>query len=861
MNEPSETSTGDRWTAAASVVSPDGVPEQNLSASPRIALRNGVYTYRVPETELAYGSSLGNAKAWATSKGTGAIESLFSVDVGARVLGSLTVGYFVPHTDLSHFGCPRSPYVRGEECDQLVMLSQADEAVFHLHPAYQQRTFSTIGMIDIAETFFLPRTGWDDEAVMFFVSRIRNRGGTPMSVSVVGCIDLVGNTPIDIVAEYDPAIGGLVAWNQSKPEWARAFITNPSPDAFAATTDIEESYDPGVSLSGRTDGMGALVGALQKDLVILPGEVKEIVFAAGFSPDGRDGLLRVMGRYGDHASALEMTIDLYARFLDVSEVVTPDLVLNQGGQWSKANMIRVLAEYPQHGTAFTNEPGESCNIVARDMCWYVYGNDLLAPDVSCKLLANLAVLQEESGKIIEYYNGVTGRVEDYGLNINDNTPLFILAAAHHLNATAHRPCIDSLYPRIVRAAEYILAQIDDRGLVFCTSRGTGVYGIAGWRNIIENRNISGAVTEVNAECCAALRALGDIAGTIGKPDDRDKYLTASDRLREAINVHLLNPKNGTYYLNIDPDGNAHTEVTADEVFPLLFGVTDEQTRLLISTRLSSPDFLTDAGLRTVPSQNPLYIPDKRVGLEGGVWPGVTWWYAMASANTDPSLMVNALRSSYQHYIEEPGIHNTVPGQFSEWFDGQSLVNRGMRLSPWEPPRFLWALLEGAVGLGIGMMECTVNPRLPEEWRWLRLRNAPYHDSEISFFMGRDGGDMCLYTTSGFTSKHRVRRYEEDVSDKVSVLSADMFTAAFRTGAQTVICLASAASAKQTAAFSTSDLFDPARSYSVSVYSSETGDWATLGPYTGDQLTKLSAWIEPGGYSILSVDDLGGSADQ
>ena len=825
--------------------------EQQVSAA-GVIMENGLYVYEVREADLAHGSSLGNAKAWATSKGTGAIEGLFSIDAGMMVAGSLVVGYFVPHNDLSHFGCPRSPKVRGEECDRLVMLSQVGEAAFRLHPAYQRRSYSTIGQIDISETFFLPRTGLDDDAVAYYIVRLVNRDSRSMSVTVVGCLDFVGRTPLDVKAEYYPEIGGLIAWNESRPDLARAFRTIPVPDRYMASTDVEESYDPGQGLSNRTDEVGSIVGSLQIDLALSPGETREIAFLVAFSPEGAAKLPGIVRRYNDHGRWFEDTLAHYEGVIRTAHVATPDAVINQGGQWSKANMLRVLANYPFGGAAFTNDPGTSSNVVARDVSWYVYGCDYVTPLASCAMLATLARLQQESGKIVEYFNAVSGHAEDYGLNINDNTPLFILAAAHHLNTTGHEACIRDFYPAIVKAAGYIVSQIDERGLVFCTARGTGVQGIAGWRNIIENKNISGAVTEINSECYAAFRAVAGIAAEIGRQEDCEYFSEQADRLREAINTHLLNPKNGAYYLNIDPDGHAHTEVTADEVFPLLFGVTDEDTARLISTRLSSPDFMTSAGLRTVPSQNPLYIPDKYVGLEGGVWPGVTWWYAIAAATTDPSLMVNALKSSYRHYIESPGIHNTVPGQFSEWFDGQSLVNRGMRLSPWEPPRFLWALLEGAVGLGVGLERLSVNPRIPPDWHWLVLRDLPYHDKSISFFMGKHVDGIVFYTTADFDAGHKIERYDEDISDKVSSLSADMYVLAFARGEEVVICLASAAAQKQTAAFSTNGIFAPRLKYAVDVYSSETGDWARVGPYIGDRMERLSAWIEPGGFSILKV---------
>ena len=51
-------------------------------------------------------------------------------------------------------------------------------------------------------------------------------------------------------------------------------------------------------------------------------------------------------------------------------------------------------------------------------------------------------------------------------------------------------------------------------------------------------------------------------------------------------------------------------------------------------------------------------------------------------------MVEALRSSFAHYAADPKTNNTVPCQVGERFDGESLINRGTRLSPWEPSRFL-----------------------------------------------------------------------------------------------------------------------------------------------------------------------------
>ena len=109
-------------------------------------------------------------------------------------------------------------------------------------------------------------------------------------------------------------------------------------------------------------------------------------------------------------------------------------------------------------------------MVARDACWFVYGNDHLLPEFSRTLLEAFAQRQQPSGKIVEFYRGVAGTDDDYGLNINDDTPLFILAVNHHYRATGDLEWLRRIYPAVARTARYIISQRDERGLVFCTAR-------------------------------------------------------------------------------------------------------------------------------------------------------------------------------------------------------------------------------------------------------------------------------------------------------------------------------------------------------------------------------------------------------
>jgi glycogen debranching enzyme len=463
-------------------------------------------------------------------------------------------------------------------------------------------------------------------------------------------------------------------------------------------------------------------------------------------------------------------------------------------------------------------------------------------------------VQYPNGKIPEFFNALNGAVEDNGLNINDDTPLFILAANHHHRSHGSADRLTDIYPAVAKAADYIISQMDDRDLVFCSARDSrgSVWAIAGWRNIIPNYSLNGATTEINAECLAALRAAGHMADNLHISADAKKFFAAARRVRAAMDKHLLNPDNGLYYLNIDVDGNTHTDVTGDEIFPVMFRACDEETGFKIISRLNAPDFWTDAGLRTASRFDPLYDPSAYTGLIGGVWPGLTWWYAFAAAHYHPDFMVRALRASFEHYGRSPKANNTVPGQFSEWFDGESLVNRGMRLSPWEPPRFLWAAVEGVCGLMLTTRKPCISPIIPAAWKWVALRQCPYHGSLLTYFAIRQHGRLHVHATLSVETEHRFSRYDEDISSRVSCLSRAAEIVALRRDHAISILVGNVGVQTASVPLNLQDAVEAQSRYATKVYDSERDEWEEKGTKTGAEVAALVLSIETNGYRLLEL---------
>lgn len=806
-------------------------------------------SFTIAGSQLAMGASLGNSAIWIHTKGDGAIERVFLNSIGTSLVGTINVRYA---------GRPEhvEPYFSG--------LFAMGPRTFDIHPAYQRVRFQLVETIDVTETTFLPLANGDpgdDEPVAYVIVELENRDTVRQEVRVTASAMLRGETLADVCAAYHPEALALVARNARSPQLIRVLGSAQAPKRFAADTDFARSYDPAYedALNDDTSATGDLIGRLQWDFALAPSERRRFWFAVGVYTAGEQDALQRFTRIPSADEALGHTITSLERIVRASRVLTPDPVINEGALWSKVNMRRVMAAYPT-GQAFTNDPGTYPNVVIRDASWFVFGNDFFLPAFSRRLLDSLSRRQYPDGKLPEYFDAVTGRVEDDGLNINDDTPLYVLAVNHHFGATGDADWLATTYPAVAGAARYIISQVDDRGLVFCSAddpRGD-VWGIAGWRNIISGYHINGAVTEINAECVAALRAAAHLADTLGRDGDRDEFEAASTRIRSAMDTHLINPKNGLYYLNIDVAGAAHTDVTGDQIFPVIMHACSEEMGFRIISRLNSPDFWTSAGLRTVSRLDPRFDPAAHSGLMGEVWPGLTWWYALGAQRYHPEFMVRALRSSFEHYGVDPQRYNTVPGQFSEWFDGESLANRGMRLSPWEPPRFLWAAIEGVCGFEFTPEIPRVNPLMPPDWSWVALRDVPYHGGSLSYFIVREAeGGTRIVATSNIDSVWPVEVYEADVSDGVRMYTADAVAVAFRRDESIVLLAGNTGSDTVNAPIQFTDESLLPRRATCRVYNSERRNWEDRGTLDRAELRAIGLSIERGGFRILEITPASG----
>ncbi len=794
-----------------------------------------ISTYEIADDQMAAGSTLGAPKAVITIKATGAIEKFYSIEAGQMLIGTVMFHHWDERTGI------RLPAMPGQ---------------FIIHPEHQEHIFELSNGVTVEEQIFIlngkPKGKTVDPPAGYYKVVLTNNTDQEVRIGTYAAAQLRGDTEHDVITAYSKKHRAILAWNTSKPEVVRMFGCSVEPTSYETTHNTGKSSAtsfPGDLPNKTHNDSGDPIGLLHLSHTLKPGAFAEFTMLLSFSIAGRRSAERTYQSCMTAKRALERTKSHYHEILNLAVVVTPDSVVNRGVLWAKANMLRtqVLA---QTGWSFVNDPTRSNNSVGRDTAWFAFGADYITPDFARESLLWYATHLEKSGMVVEYYDIRNGKSADYGLNINDNTPLLILALWHHYNTTGDLGFLKQIYPQALKAAHYILSQRNKQGLVWCTATGTSDWGIVGWRNVIENYRLSGATTEVNSECYAALSTIGHMARVLKKHTQALQFKQHAQDLRTAINKHLLDPNTGLYYLNIDLDGNPRTDVTSDLVFPVMFGVADDETAAHIISRLSVPEFWSDAGIHTLPRNDINYGPTHGYGLLGGVWVGVTFWYAFAAAHFNPSFMAYALSTSYRHYSRDPLRNNTVPGQFSEWLHGETLANQGMMLSPWFPPRYLWAAIEGAGGLDLSGGSPSVNPKLAADWKWMGVRNLPLAGEHLTWFVVR-APEVRMYANFRFDQSMAYEAYDTDISADVHV-SGDAATAiALRKNHHLTIFVGNTADRTITTALRLSTILGGR--YATRVFNSLRGEWLDAPSTDAADLKRgIAIQLDGKGFCVLEL---------
>ena len=210
----------------------------------------------------------------------------------------------------------------------------------------------------------------------------------------------------------------------------------------------------------------------------------------------------------------------------------------------------------------------------------------------------------------------------------DSTPLFVMLAGAYYERTGDVTFIESLWPHIEAALDWIDHYGDQDGDCFVEYSRHSPNGLTqqGWKDSHDSVfHADGTLAEPPIALCevqgytyAAKNCAAELAALLGKTEISARLQSQAQELRARFEKEFWCPEIGTYAIALD-GRKQQCQVRASNAGHCLFTrVAHPEKARLVAQELLGPDFFSGWGVRTVGSREPRYNPISY--HNGSVWP-------------------------------------------------------------------------------------------------------------------------------------------------------------------------------------------------------------------------------------------------
>ena len=460
----------------------------------------------------------------------------------------------------------------------------------------------------------------------------------------------------------------------------------------------------------------------------------------------------------------EVDADRHSR----AEVTTDNEQFNDWINRSVADLQMLTTQtrygpYPYAGVPWFSTPfGRDGLITALQTLW---AQPVMARGVLAFLAATQAertdpASESEPGKIIhEMREGEMAALGEvpfrryYGTV--DATPLFVMLAGQYYRRSGERAFIETIWPNLVLAMDWITAQLDRHGFLVYARHGEKGLVHQGWKDsddAVFHADGSTpvppiALCEVQGYAYAAALFGAELAEVLGEGRTAARWRDQAERLRERFESAFWLAGPGFYALAIDGEGRP-CAVRSSNIGHLLYtGIADPARAARTVQALVSPAAFNGWGVRTIFQGEARYNPMSY--HNGSVWPHDTAIAAAGMARYgDKAGALRLLEGLFNAAIHFD-LHR-MPELFCgfERLPGQAPTNYPVACAPqaWAGGA-VFMLLEAILGLHFDPTAPRIyleHPRLPDYVNWLRIRGLAHLGGELDLVVHRYGEDIAVH---------------------------------------------------------------------------------------------------------------------
>ena len=413
--------------------------------------------------------------------------------------------------------------------------------------------------------------------------------------------------------------------------------------------------------------------------------------------------------------------------------------------------------------------------------WYstIFGRDgiitafhtlWLDPRLVRGVLANLAALQAtktdpvrdaEPGKIIhELRHGEMAALGEipfgryYGSV--DATPLFVALAGAYYRRTGDRAFIESLWPHVVRALDWIDRDGDPDGdgfVEYARRTATGLVS-QGWKDSTDSiSHRDGALAEGPIALCevqgyvyAARRAAAVLARLVGDHARADALEARASELRARFARTFWSDELGTYCLALDGDKRQCLVRASNAGHALWTGIASPAHAIQVCSSLMNGHMFSGWGVRTLDDRERRYNPMSY--HNGSVWPHDNAIAALGMARYGFKEEALAILDSMYRASVHFDLHR-MPELFCGFrrieHDGPTPYPVACSPQAWAAGA-VFMLLQACIGIDIDAPHHRlrlVQPVLPENIERLRLIHVRVGDAVVDLLLHRRGQHVAV----------------------------------------------------------------------------------------------------------------------